>query len=357
MNLLNFLNTTSNWCEVIAAAPYNIEVKQYENFFILSYDMIATDWSAAEWLKECRGSIVTQNASGEWVFACRPFDKFFNWNEPYAAVIDWRTATVRQKIDGSLIKLWNWEGIWHMSTNGLIAPEVDKDANRFYSAYRRLFPQEALTSMDPAYTYMFEYIGPDNRIVLYYDCSEFCYLGRRNNQTGIEDTNLNIMPWFRKPVEFDLNKYFGFKDFTNYVACLNGEEGYVVTDANFNRVKVKTDEYFELHHLRMNCEYTPRQFLKLYECSKLDDFISAFPEYSLKTSEYFDQLHQAAAAYEDAWEASIPSLDNKTYALSIAKCPHKAYLFARRCGKVTNFYDWFKTQSLEKREKIMEGRN
>lgn len=32
---------------------------------------------------------------------CRPFDKFFNVQEQYAADIDWDTARVLEKIDGS----------------------------------------------------------------------------------------------------------------------------------------------------------------------------------------------------------------------------------------------------------------
>ena len=44
------------------------------------------------------------------VVVCWPFDKFFNVQEQYAADIDWNSARVLEKIDGSMIKLFWYKG-------------------------------------------------------------------------------------------------------------------------------------------------------------------------------------------------------------------------------------------------------
>ena len=58
-------------------------------------------------VREARGIIIDIN---EQIVVCRPFDKFFNFQEQYATDIDWNTARVLEKIDGSLIKLYNYNG-------------------------------------------------------------------------------------------------------------------------------------------------------------------------------------------------------------------------------------------------------
>lgn len=49
-------------------------------------------------VQECRGIILDQ--SNHWSVVCRPYDKFFNLGEPLAAVIDWPSARVYEKLDG-----------------------------------------------------------------------------------------------------------------------------------------------------------------------------------------------------------------------------------------------------------------
>ena len=51
------------------------------------------------------------------VVVCWPFDKFFNVQEQYAADIDWNSARVLEKIDGSMIKLFWYKGAWRFATS------------------------------------------------------------------------------------------------------------------------------------------------------------------------------------------------------------------------------------------------
>ena len=51
------------------------------------------------------------------VVICWPFDKFFNVQEQYAADIDWNSARVLEKIDGSMIKLFWYKDEWRLATS------------------------------------------------------------------------------------------------------------------------------------------------------------------------------------------------------------------------------------------------
>jgi tRNA splicing ligase len=52
-------------------------------------------------VQECRGLILDESAN--WRIVAFPYTKFFNYGEEHAASIDWSTACVQEKLDGSLM--------------------------------------------------------------------------------------------------------------------------------------------------------------------------------------------------------------------------------------------------------------
>lgn len=48
-----------------------------------------------------------------------PYKKFFNYGENGSASIDWKTARVYEKIDGSLLTLYFAMGEWHVASSSL----------------------------------------------------------------------------------------------------------------------------------------------------------------------------------------------------------------------------------------------
>ena len=116
MKLVKFMNAHENWIELLSNAPYFIKVRKSGPYYLLKYDMLESDFSEPM-VQEARGSIFTFNK--EWKCVCHPMDKFFNYGEVYASDIDWETAKVYEKVDGSLMKLWYCDG-WHLSTNGCV---------------------------------------------------------------------------------------------------------------------------------------------------------------------------------------------------------------------------------------------
>ncbi len=54
-------------------------------------------------VQQCRGIILDE--ANNWQIVSYPYDKFFNYEESYAPQLDWSTAKIFEKLDGSLMTL------------------------------------------------------------------------------------------------------------------------------------------------------------------------------------------------------------------------------------------------------------
>lgn len=210
-------------------------------------------------VQEARG-IVIDMTNGEVV--CWPFRKFGNWQESYVDKIDWDSARILEKVDGSITKLWfdKKQNDWVWSTNGTIFAENAPVSTSLSKSFLTLiqntinYKDIPFTDLDKNNTYIFELTSKDNKVVINYDLSELYYLGTRSNVDGKEiNESDGLFKNFRKPKTY-LVKDTSLESVVNLSKTLNQDgnctnEGFVVVDKNFNRVKVKTEEYLYLHKM------------------------------------------------------------------------------------------------------------
>ena len=174
LKLIEFIKDHNNWEELLQQEPYCLKIKRDNNYIIFNYNQIMSDFSNSI-VKEARGIILEDKT---YRVVCFPFMKFFNVQEPNASQIDWESARVQEKIDGSLMKVWFHNGTWHLSTNGQIdAADSDSSCSAF-PTFKALFLEalkkygftwESFTNtLDTNYTYMFELTSPYNRVVIEY---------------------------------------------------------------------------------------------------------------------------------------------------------------------------------------------
>lgn len=78
---------------------YATQHKQHPNLILFKYDIMSP--FAEEIVKEARGIIL--DTDNNWSVVNYGMKKFFNHGEGNAATIDWRTARVLEKMDGSLM--------------------------------------------------------------------------------------------------------------------------------------------------------------------------------------------------------------------------------------------------------------
>lgn len=260
----------------LRAEPYNLIIKEEGNLAILKYNQIASDFSE-EMVREARGIIFYKPT---WDVVCYPFEKFFNEGEPHADELDESELYVYQKVDGSLAKVWYFEGAWRLSSNGVIdaSEVVMNDGVNFQSLFMRALStygldwQSFVSKLDKNYTYMYELATPDNKVVVQYDKYHLFYLGQRNIHTYQEEYNPDT--------RIDNVKVYNFKSIEEIIEAStelpDSEEGYVVRDKNWNRVKIKNPTYFMLHKLANNGK--PDIIEYVFEYNE-DELLAYFPEY------------------------------------------------------------------------------
>ena len=149
---------------------FSIHIKRhskYPNLVLLKYDQIESPMGVSL-VQECRGLILDE--ANDWNVVCFPYKKFFNYLEGHAAEIDWSSARVYEKVDGSLMTLYWYDGHWEVSSSGM--PDAAGEMNGFNITFADLFWKvwnEELGYEIPRETdccFMFELMTPYNRVVV-----------------------------------------------------------------------------------------------------------------------------------------------------------------------------------------------
>ena len=184
LKLWAFIHDNADWEEQLSNAPYHIKMKRSDGFIILFYG-IEADFKF-DIVRECRGIILDETNGYQPV--CVPFFKFGNYGESYADDIDWNTAKVQEKIDGSMIKVWHYKGEWRISTNNTINAEsarTDNNEDTFLNIFHQAwaYTGKQFNELNPDYTYMFELVSPQTRVVIPYAETKLYH-------TGTHDINI-----------------------------------------------------------------------------------------------------------------------------------------------------------------------
>lgn len=224
---------------------------------------------------QCRGLVT--NSKGEIV--ARPFKKFFNYEEHTPEEIPNEDYEVYEKMDGSLGILFNYDGEWVIATRGsFTSPQAIKG--------KELLEKYNFNRLIPQYTYLFEIIYHENRIVCQYDFEDLVLLGIIETKTGNE---VNIHFGNYEDIRFkNLINNLGFKVVTLYKTwgesydllkeeISKDKEGYVIRFRNGFRMKIKGDEYVRLHKILTNISNRDIwEYLK--DNRPLDDILDKVPD-------------------------------------------------------------------------------
>ena len=299
-------------------------------------------------VQEARGIILDKN-TGE--VACWPFRKFGKFYEPYADKIDWESATVLEKLDGSIIKLWfdKYKEKFVFSTNGVIYAEnayvtSDKDTT-FMELIEHAANYDDLLAiinaenvLDKNKTYIFELVGADNKVVINYDEPLLYHIGTRNNITGEEsDDDIGII----KPTKYNVSTLDecielanSMSEDENGVTTNCAVEGFVVVDKNWNRIKVKSSIYQILHNIVAGSEVSRYNLIKMLYDNTIDVYSVSrnFPElavfikyYDYQVSEYIHEANRIINVTRKLYEDS--NHDRKTVANLIKSHPYSGIAF------------------------------
>lgn len=140
MELEKFLmEHKDDWEEILDREPYCLKWNKWKGFVSFKYNQIRSDFSNPI-VREARGAVFVEDT---WECVSRAFDKFFNYAEPNASIIDWVTARVMEKVDGSLMRIFYCEGEWYLITNSGIDAYTAPTGDINYPTFGAILKQDS----------------------------------------------------------------------------------------------------------------------------------------------------------------------------------------------------------------------
>ena len=332
LKVVRFINTHPNWRAILSAPPYNLMFRDFDGYTLIKYNQLFSDFKQ-QMVREARGFIIKKEGH-KYKLVCMPFTKFFCVGDPNAKndlrkLYHRKEWYIEEKIDGSLIKLFYDNGKWNVSTSGTInAKDAEvqfkmKDINNFKELFDYASKDKInYDRLDKQYTYMFELVSLENKVIVPYEIEDVYYLGRRNNYTlreipYFEDECIGVEKCKRpkcRIVKVNKNPKKIMKELQKEVNSFTKEhehfEGYVISDKSLKtRVKMKSTQYMELFFQKGNGIFSPRKILLMILDQKDDDVLSSFPEYRPK----FDMVRRALCIWLENVKNDLRYMDTHTW--------------------------------------------
>ena len=336
--LVKFIKEHQDWIELLKSDPYNLHIQFDENLILFKYNQISSDFSNPI-VRQCRG-IILEDVTYKVV--CRPFEKFHNYGEPNAYPIDFSKSVIFEKVDGSLLKVFFYNGEWKVATNGTIDAHYSDTrvtGKTFYDLFMDVVGGEQgfdlmKKRMSAGHTYLFELVHPICRIVVNYgEKKELVFVGWRNTENGMDA--LPIKSEFEGLDFIRLPEMYGFKnakldDLQELADVMNSQgfdfEGFVVAEVDGvfirGRVKIKSPKYLKFHHLAGGSIYN--SLMELILKNEIDEFNAYLTQLPFYVQEIYKDMNEKFNAfvsegdgYVEKYRKMAEKFDRKTVALHV----------------------------------------
>jgi hypothetical protein len=317
----------------------------YPSLVLLKYNQLECSFTNPE-VCECRGLIL--DSAEDWRVVAYPFNKFQNESHPLADKIDWKTARVQEKLDGSIISIYYYFKAreWQISTSG--CPDgfnqIDDSGITFRDLVLDCLDKQGLQRQywDPYFTYIFELTSPLNRVVVDHKEAKLTLIGVRSNVNFCEIAtndlerlrlcfNNNLPPIVQEYSLSDLDSCLKAAEKLNPLE----HEGYVVVDADFNRVKIKSPAYVAIHHIKDSCSLS--KMALVVRNGEYEEFLIALDSYPMHKARFLEIVERYKTLINTCVDtySSIKDISNqKEFALLACQSEFNTVLFSmRKTGK------------------------
>lgn len=336
-------------------ADYSIKHRRhsrYPNLVLFKYDQIASPFGERI-VQECRGIVLDE--ADNWRVVSRAFDKFFNHGEGNAVDVDWSTAEVQEKLDGSLCTLYHYDSQWHVATTG--TPDAGGQVHgcvgvRFTDLFWKTYTEKCgAPPPDSAkgHSFYFELTSPFNRIVVDHQETGITLLGARHLESGVEmgahsarEVLGRMVPVVRS------HPLRSIEDILDTFETINPlkSEGYVVCDATFQRIKVKHPGYVALHHAVGSMNH--RGLLEVARSGEVSEVAASFPEIRARLEEMRGRIDALVAEFDGHYERLCGIKEQKAFAIEATKTRHSSVLFMVRSGKAASVRSYLKSIHIDR---------
>lgn len=314
----------------------NVTKHDFVDLYILNYSKICTiDQMWNDVTEKCRGLIV--DAVGN--IRALPFKKFYNYEEIQdKSIIPNLPFKAYEKMDGSLgISYWIGNTMF-LATRGSFKSEQAQIG----TAILHSSGWDVLNQLDKNLTYLFEIITPeDPKVVNYGELEEIFLLAVIDTNTG-KELNIDDFDHLFRPVP----EYRDVKMWRNLRERIDGtnREGFVIKFENGFKLKLKYQEYFELH--RLLYDLSDNAIFDMLRNDQLDDLqviIDKLPEPQKIKIEYI--INQYITSFNVIKMQCINDFRSdfeirKDAAEYFKTCKYPSVLFAMLNGEDVTRYIW-----------------
>ena len=307
--------------------------RDYGHKILLKYNQIESDFSKEE-VCDCRGLVLEKET---WAIMSMAFRKFFNKEEDKSARIDWSSALVLEKVDGSLTQMYyDWViDKWCVGTTGTAdaSGEVHNNLNMtfadlFWKTLGNISEEKELARrLVKGKVYIFELTSPYNIVVAPHSVSSLTLLGVNDVRTLVE-TKYSELSKVAEVLNVSLVKAFEIAT-VNYKVLKDtfenmpfSEEGYVVVDKFFKRVKIKNPAYVAAHHLKSKT--AEHHIITIIKSNEVDEFVATFAERKDEIYKLKSNYELLISTLEFTWSVlkefkpkNITAKENKKFAMKV----------------------------------------
>ena len=283
------------------ALTLGIDAPFYESKFVVEgYDVSIFNYRLAMYSDfidnlafEMRGLTFVFNEDGSLFNRYLLLHKFFNLNQvpesQYSLVEDLGIRSIYNKEDGSVasfVRLPNGSVLGKSK----MSFESDQAAgmNRLYKSNADL-KRFVDWSLDNDYVAVFEYVAPNNRIVLRYLDEELILLRLRDNKTG-EYLDLSKFSKEIGSLKVAPSDVASLDELVDLAHIVEDKEGWIIEFSNGLFIKIKTSWYVSLHGLLTDDLYREHVLVKYILDEKIDDILGQIPENEFESHERINKI-------------------------------------------------------------------
>lgn len=322
-----------------------------ELVWIYNYDFLKAK-GGTKIENEARGLIL--NTEGDIV--SMSFPRFFNYNQGWASELDWEHTNAELKLDGTLITVYAYKGNYFIQTrgranaDGSLAQSEETFYERVFEIFKKKFndPFGPFKANNPneKYCWCFEYVSPDNRIVTPYEYEALVLIAAFNKNLCSEVKPEYVDQFaaeyhFQRPAFSRVTSMAAVEKLLEKLDPL--EEGLVLVDHRFRRIKAKNPGYLSIARLKnTGIDIQPRHFADVVLKGDGEEIAGYFPEYKGILLFFEEVITSLMAEVDTVWHLYKIAPDKKTFADNVKSHPLCHLLFLAWDGKIKDMSDALK---------------
>lgn len=312
---------------------------------ILNYCQINSP-KTNEIVKSCRGTVLHKtNAS----LVGRGFLRFFNVGEDKDSLdkFNWNNCYINEKVDGSYICVYKFEGKWRVNTRNSYADGIVNDSGlTWLDIFNQALPegftlQDFDLIADEKSSIIFELCSPFNQVVKFHESPKLFLLAVFDD--GIERNPVDVDEFaklnrFTRPTRVHCSSILDVEEYIKKESEKDRAfEGLVLNDNQNIRLKLKSEDYVKLHRT-ITGNYTSNKNLIEYVIDNEQDEILCYCPYLKDKILRIEQLlHNVKTDLDNNFRKFHNIVSRKTFAEKVKDIPLNYILFSNYGTKYQDF--------------------